>query len=73
MSIKDDWDKGTKFEKHFNNLADKAYPLVGELRRVAIYELDNTGHAFYASNRPRYGTPQCQDQFSPKMRHKTLF
>ena len=37
MSIKDDWDKGTKFEKHFNNLADKAYPLVGELRRVAIY------------------------------------
>ena len=52
MSIKDDWDKGTKFEKHFNNLADKAYPLVGELRRVAIYELDNTGHAFYASNRP---------------------
>ena len=25
------------------------------------------------NSRNGYGTPQCQDQFSPKMRHKTLF
>ncbi len=52
MSIKEDWNRGTKFEQHFNTIASKAFPLVGELRRIAIYELDNTGHAFFASNRP---------------------
>lgn len=52
MSIKAEWNKGTKFENHFNNLARKAYPLLGELRRIAIYELDSAGNAFYASNRP---------------------
>lgn len=50
--FQEDWNKGTKFETHFNKLADKAYPLLGELRRITIYELDSTGHAFYASNRP---------------------
>lgn len=50
MSINEDWNRGTKFENHFNKLARKAYPLLGTLRRIAIYELDNTGHAFYASN-----------------------
>ena len=52
MSFKEQWDKGTKFENHFNTLAKKAYPLVGKLRRIAIYELDSSGHAFFASNRP---------------------
>ena len=50
--FQEDWTKGTKFENHFNKLSDKAYLLLGELRRIAIFELDNTGHAFYASNRP---------------------
>jgi len=52
MSIKEDWNRGTKFENHFNNLAKKACTLVGKLRRIAIYELDDAGNAFYASNRP---------------------
>lgn len=52
MSIKEDWNRGTKFEKHFNNLAQKAYPLLGELRRISIYGLYKDGNAFYASNRP---------------------
>ncbi len=52
MSIKEDWNRGTKFEKHFNDLSTKAYLLLGELRRIAIYRLDDEGNGFYASNRP---------------------
>lgn len=43
MSIKDDWNRGTKFEKHFDNLGEKARPLIGKPRRIAIYEVDDTG------------------------------
>ena len=52
MSIKDDWNRGTKYEKHFNNLSKKSYLLVGDIRRIAIYRLDDEGNGFYASNRP---------------------
>ena len=47
MSFKEDWNKGTKFENHFNKLARKAYPLVGELSDCLATFVINLGHPWH--------------------------
>ena len=56
MSFDEEYMHGyTAHEKHFNKMAEKAYPFLGNITQLAIFEFDSTGHAFLAANRPDFG------------------
>jgi hypothetical protein len=67
MSFDDEYMLGyTAHTKHFDKMAEKAYPLMGNIVQCSIFEFDDTGHAFLATNRPDYG-----EHFIEKKIYKT--
>ena len=45
----------TRNTKHFDKLCEQAKPILGKVTQCGIIELDKSGNAFIAANRPDFG------------------
>jgi hypothetical protein len=56
MSFEQEYMHGyIKYEEHFNKMAQKAYPVMGNITQCGFFEFDSKGYAFLAANRPDFG------------------
>jgi DNA-binding CsgD family transcriptional regulator len=53
----------TKYAENFDKWCKKAYPLLGEIRQCGIIELDRSGDALIATNRPDIGEQNLENKW----------